>query len=115
MRLLADLRYACRTILHNPGFALIAILSIALGVGLNAAIFSYVDAMLLRPLPVADAGRVVAVASTAAGTPAGRMSYPDYTDLRDHTQSLSALACYQLTSMGVSTTREEVAETNLGV
>ncbi len=115
MRLFADLRYACRTIVHNPGFALIAIVSIALGVGLNAAIFSYVDSLLLRPLPVADSGRVVAVASTAPDTRVGAMSYPDFKDLRDQTQSLSALTCYQLSSMGVSVGRDEVAEMNLGV
>jgi predicted permease len=115
MRLIADLRYACRTILHHPGFALIAILSIALGVGLNSAMFSFVDAMLLRPLPVPDTSSIIAVASTAPGTRVGQMSYPDYQDLRDQTQSLSALTCYQFTPMGVSTTRDEVAEMNLGV
>jgi macrolide transport system ATP-binding/permease protein len=115
MRLTADLRYACRTILHNPGFALIAILSIALGVGLNSAMFSYVDAILLRPLPVPDTTSIVVVASTAPGTRVGQMSYPDYKDLRDQTHSLSALTCYQLTPMGVSTTRDEVVEMNLGV
>jgi predicted permease len=115
MRLFADLRYACRTILHSPGFAIIAILSIALGVGLNAAIFSYVDSMLLRPLPVPDAGRIVAVASTAPDVRMGAMSYPDYKDLRDQTKSLSALTCYRLTPMGVSTSPTEVAEMNLGI
>ena len=115
MRLIADLRYACRNLLRNPGFALIAILSIALGVGLNSAMFSFVDAMLLRPLPVPDPGRIVAITSTAPDTRAGSMSYPDFTDLRDQTRSLSALACYTMSPMGVSTSRDEVAEMNLGV
>ena len=115
MRLLADLRYAFRTILHNPGFALIAILSITLGVGLNAAMFSYVDAVLLRPLPAPDNGRIMAVGSTSPDTRLGPMSYPDYKDLRDQNHSFSALTCYQLASMGVSTGRDEVAEMNLGV
>jgi predicted permease len=115
MRLIADLRYACRTILNNPGFALIAILSIALGVGLNSATFSFVDAIILRPLPMPDPGRVMDVASTAPGTRVGQMSYPDFNDLRDQTRSLAALVCYQLTPMGVSASRDEVAEMNLGV
>jgi len=115
MRLIADLRYACRTILNNPGFAFISILSIALGVGLNAAIFSYVDAVLLRPLPVPDFGRVIAAVSTAPDTRAGQMSYPDYKDLGEQATSLSALTAYQLAPMGVSTSRDEVAEMNMGV
>jgi predicted permease len=115
MRLLADLRYACRTILHNPGFAIIAILSIALGVGLNAAMFSYVDAVLLRPLPVPHAGRIVEVASTSPGTRVGAMSYPDYTDLRDQTRTLASLTCYALEPMGVSASRDATAQMTLGV
>jgi len=115
MRLIADLWYAFRNLLHHPGFALIAILSISLGVGLNSAMFSFVDSMLLRPLPVPDPGRVVAVVSTSADTRAGEMSYPDFSDLRDQSRSLAALTCYSLSPMGVSTNRDEVAEMNLGV
>ena len=109
------MRYASRTLLKSPGFSAIAILSIALGVGLNTAMFSYVDAILLRPLPVPDSGSIVVVDSTAPGTRLGGMSYPDYTDLRDRTQTLSALASYELIPMGVSTSREGEAQMNLGV
>jgi hypothetical protein len=114
MRLIADLRYACRTLIHSPGFAAIAILSIALGVGLNAAMFSYVDAILLRPLPVPDSSRIVAVNSTAPGTRLGSMSYPDYVDLRDRTHTLTALACYQLVPVGVTVNPDSAAHMNLG-
>jgi predicted permease len=109
------MRYALRTLLKSPGFSAIAILSIALGVGLNTAMFSYVDAILLRPLPVPDSGRIVVVDSTAPGTRLGGMSYPDYTDLRDRTQTLAALVCYELIPMGVSASREGAAQMNLGV
>jgi predicted permease len=109
------MRYALRTLVKSPGFAAIAILSIALGVGLNTAMFSYVDAILLRPLPVADSGRIVAVNSTAPGTRLGNMSYPDYTDLRDRTRTLSALVCYDLIPMGISASREDAAQMDLGV
>jgi hypothetical protein len=111
----SDLRYAFRIALHNPGFALIAMLSIALGVGLNAATFSYVDALLLRPLPVPDAGRIVEITSTGPNTRIGKMSYPDYADLRDQTRTLAALACYELTPMGLSASRDAVAQMTLGV
>ncbi|PYT17440.1 MAG: hypothetical protein DMG59_07265 [Acidobacteria bacterium] len=115
MRLIADVRYACRTLIHSPGFAAVAILSIALGVGLNTAMFSYVDAILLRPLPVPDSGSIIEVDSTAPGKRLGNMSYPDYTDLRDRTRTLSALACYQLVPVGFSTSREGAGHMTLGV
>src|SRR5947209_233019 len=58
-QLLQDLRYAWRTMLHNPGFALLAALSLALGIGANTAIYSLMDAVLMRRLPVADPGSLV--------------------------------------------------------
>lgn len=112
--LIADLRYALRTIAKSPGFAFISILSIALGVGANAAMFSYVDALLLRPLPVPDSGRIVAINSTAPGTRLGNMSYPDYADLRDQTQTLSSLVCYEIIRVGLNTSRDGVAQMTLG-
>lgn len=115
MRLLADLRYTLRTIAHNPGFALIAIVSVALGVGLNAAMFSYADAILLRPLPVSDARSVLRVVSTAPGTLVGSLSNPEYVDLRDQTHTLSALTAYTMTPVGVSPGRDVVAQMTLAV
>ena len=64
MRLPANFRFAVRTLAKSPSFAVIAIVSLALGVGANTAMFSYVDAVLLRPLPVPDSGRIVEVHST---------------------------------------------------
>ena len=56
-----DFRYALRMLLKSPGFSFIAIATLALGVGLNTAIFSFVDGLLLRPLPYKDADRIVRV------------------------------------------------------
>jgi macrolide transport system ATP-binding/permease protein len=115
MRLISDVRYALRTLAKNPGFALIAILSLSLGVGANTAMFSYVDALLLRPLPVLDPGRIVEVISTTPGTRFDASSYPDYADLRDQTKTLAALACYTMVPMGVSESREAVPKVTWGI
>jgi macrolide transport system ATP-binding/permease protein len=115
MRLLADLRYALRTLAKVPGFTSIAVLSLALGIGANTAMFSFVDAVLLRPLPVPDSGRIVAVNSTTPETRLGRMSYPDYLDLRDQNHTLSGLVAYDMVPMGISVNRDQVPQYNLGV
>ena len=64
--LASDVRYGCRMLAKNPGFTLVAVLSLAIGIGANCAIFSFADALLLRPLPVARPGEVFTVGSTAS-------------------------------------------------
>lgn len=115
MRLISDFRYAFRTLAKSPGFALIAILSLALGVGANTAMFSYVDALLLRPLLVADPHHLIEVDSTTPTTRYGGVSYADYTDFRDQATTLDTLACYTLAPMGYAATREAVPKVALGV
>jgi predicted permease len=113
MRFPANLRFAARTLAKSPSFALIAIVSLALGIGANTAMFSYVDAVLLRPLPVPDSGRIVEVDSTAPDTRLGRLSYPDYVDLRDRTKTLQALACYDFFFAGIATQVNQVPKYSL--
>ena len=65
-RLWQDVQYGCRMFAGSPGFAVIAVLSLGIGIGANCAIFSFADALLLRPLPVARPGEVLTVGSTAS-------------------------------------------------
>ena len=113
MRFPANLRFAVRTLAKSPSFALIAIVSLALGIGANTAMFSYVDAVLLRPLPVPDSGRIVEVDSTSPDTRLGRISYADYVDLRDHTRTLQALACYDFFLAGIAAQADQVPKYSL--
>ena len=92
--LLKDLGYAARVLRRNSGFAAIAVATIALGIGACTAIFSVVNAVLLRPLPYIDAQRLVLVWGElrARNVPDWPFSPPDYRDLRQHTTVFADLA-----------------------
>ncbi len=92
-----DLRYAIRMLLRKPGFTLIAVLALALGIGANTAIFSVVNAVLLRPLPYQQPDRLVMVWQRLGGaTSFGQLpcSAPDYIDYRDQTQTLENVGAF---------------------
>ena len=72
MTLWQDIRYGCRMLAASPGFTVVAVLSLAIGIGANCAIFSFADALLLRPLPVARPGEVFTVGSTIVARGAQR-------------------------------------------
>ncbi|MDT7781142.1 MAG: hypothetical protein QOC99_3654 [Acidobacteriota bacterium] len=92
-----DLRYGVRTILKSPGFAFVAVVALALGIGANTAIFSVVNSVLLRALPYAGAERIVTLyTGTDPSVPANvPLSFPDLIDYRDQSQTLEYLAGYQ--------------------
>ena len=100
--IVADIRYSLRALRRQPAFAAVALVSLALAIGANRAIFSFADALLLRPLPVKDPAAVFDVTSTTPDNPFEGMSFPDYRDLRDKSRSFSGLAAYRLTTLGVA-------------
>jgi putative ABC transport system permease protein len=93
--LILDLRYGVRTLLKNPGFALVATLTLALGIGANTAIFSVVNSVLLRPLPYQDPQRLVNVWTSTGKDSHDNHSAGDFLDLSDENRSLSAIAGYR--------------------
>ena len=97
--LLQDLRLGLRLLLKSPTFTIVSVLTLALGIGANTAMFSVVDAVLLRPLPFRDSQRLVALGEfdTRTGRTAlhGRMSYPDLMDVRRRNRSFEAVAGYE--------------------
>src|SRR5712692_2564815 len=92
---LQDVRFAVRSLRRQPAFAMLAVLTLALGIGANAAIFSAVDAVLLRPLEYRDPERIVALSTDwrRTGTQ-GTVSAPDFHDWHDRARSFAAMAYY---------------------
>src|SRR5262245_13680985 len=101
-----DMRCGMRMLLKNPGFTSIAVVTLALGIGANTAIFSVVDAVLLRPLPYPEADRLVYLWSTlkSQGIANSGSSLPDYRDWRDQNQTLEGLAGYLISDFNLSET-----------
>jgi predicted permease len=109
--MLKDIQLAIRSIVRAPAFALAAVITLALGIGANTAVFSVVNAVLLRPMPhVEDPDRLVRVyTSDFSGQPLYRTSsYPDYLDFRDRAKTLSGLAAFAEQSLQFE--QGEVAE-----
>jgi putative ABC transport system permease protein len=87
-----DIRYALRTLGKAPGFTSVAVLTLALGIGANTAIFSIVDGVLLRPLPYRDPARLIALNETTPKVGTVSVSYPDFLDWRAQSRSFSEMA-----------------------
>src|SRR5262245_54864484 len=94
--LLQDLRYGARILMKRPGFTLIAVITVALGIGANTAIFTIVNAVLLRPLPYPESERLMHIGRAFAGSDdAGALNEPKFVFLRDNSHSFEAIAATQ--------------------
>jgi MacB-like periplasmic core domain len=114
-QIVQDLTYAARVLRKSPGFTAVAIVSLAIGIGANSAMFSMADALLLRPLGAPRSGELVAVNTTTKSVPFGPLSWRDYADFRDTAKSVRGLAAYQTVSFGLSTARDQVPQLVYGM
>jgi macrolide transport system ATP-binding/permease protein len=111
-----DVRHSARLLRRDPVFTAVAVLSLALGIGANSAIFSLADEVILRPLPVPDLGAVVSVSEDGSedAFAGGAMSYPNYRDLRDRARSFDGLAACRLTTVAFSRSRDASRDVRTG-
>jgi macrolide transport system ATP-binding/permease protein len=100
--LIQDLRYGARRLIKSPGVTIIAVLSLALGIGANTAIFSLVNTALLRPLPVENPEQLVSLANTSENRIFPTFSYPNYKDFRDRNDAFAGLIAYRFAPLSVS-------------
>src|SRR5436190_2200927 len=93
---LQDLRYAIRTLIHNPGFACVAVLALALGIGANTSIFTVVNSVLLQPLRFSKSEQLMVIRdrNLKAGFPQFSLSPGNYLGYRDNNHSFSGLAAF---------------------
>src|SRR5579872_6957508 len=99
--MLQDLRFAIRTFLKSPAFTAIAILALALGIGANAALFTVLNAVLLKPLPYADADRLVRVFETFLPNGWGSVSTPNFLDWRRDNHVFDHLEAFSVGSLNL--------------
>jgi putative ABC transport system permease protein len=107
--LLQDIRYGLRMSVKNPGFTMIAVLTLALGVGANTAVFSVVNSVLLRPLPLPDSQRLMVLFNT--DDPSGQswaVSYPDFLDWQRENRTFEVLSTFVPQSVNLSGREEPV-------
>ena len=108
-RFFADLKFGWRMLRKNPGFAAVAILTLALGIGANTVFFSVLDAVLLRPLPYKDAARLVFISGTDpdSGASAGaNLSFPKFERIESGSQALTGVSAFYSAPMNLITQRE---------
>jgi putative ABC transport system permease protein len=99
--LLQDLRFAVRTFAKQPGFALVAILTLALGIGANSAIFSVINGVLLKPLPFKEPEKVIKIWESMSNGFQGTASVPNLKDWREQNSVFTKIAAYQFANYGL--------------
>ena len=100
--LFQDVRYAVRGLIKNPGFSLAAIVTLALGIGANTAMFSVVNTVLLQPLPYDDADEVVRIQNSWVGSPQGNISPAEFLDFEQRLEGFDAMGVYSFGSVSVT-------------
>ncbi|HUQ84195.1 MAG TPA: ABC transporter permease [Gemmatimonadaceae bacterium] len=104
-----DVQFALRSYRRTPGFTAVALLTLALGIGITTAAFSIVDAVLIRPLPYPEAGRIIDVTGRdSLGNDIPAVSAPNFYDWRDQSHSFEAMALYSTDRRGVASDRDAV-------
>jgi predicted permease len=114
---LNDLRYGWRMLLNKPGFAVVAIITLALGIGANTAIFSVVNAVLLRPLPYHEPDKLVRVYTEFPSMDLKKfwMSVPEFMDIRNEAQSWESIGAWSTGGLNVATTSEPIRVTSASI
>jgi macrolide transport system ATP-binding/permease protein len=97
-----DLRYGFRMLVQRPAFTAVAVATLGLGIGANTAIFSVINTLLLRPLPVQNPEQLVSLNDTQEGRSSTAFSYPNYKDFRDRSDAVCGLIAYQLSPLSLS-------------
>jgi predicted permease len=100
--IIKDIRYGIRSLAKRPGFVLVAVVTLALGIGANTAIFSLLNTVLLRPLPVDHPEQIVSVSVRGKNDSMLAFSYPNYIDVRDRNEVLSNLLLYRFAPLSLS-------------
>ena len=106
--LLQNIRHALRQLRNNPGFATVAVVTLALGIGANTALFSVVNGVLLSRLPYPEPERLVSLSESKPNFEYGSISYPNFRDWKKENRAFSALAIYRSTAFSLTGSGEPV-------
>src|SRR5436305_13940351 len=98
----SSFRFASRALLHTPGFTIVAIVALGLGIGANTAMFSVLNTILLKPLPYPESERLIRIDRATPQNPQGRTSPADFLDVQREAASYAELAAYALGDTSLS-------------
>lgn len=113
--MIRDFRYAIRALRQNPGFAMTAIISIALAIGANSAIFAMADGIMLRPLAIPNPSQVLSLRARTQDSRLGTLSYADYADFRDRNRSFENLIAYTFAAAGIARDASDQPQLKMGL